>query len=75
MYSDAVGAMMLPGEDYKRLEEERVRLRVSVDREEEKKIELFRQAGQDADFSLVSEVFAILARREFERCNKMGNNY
>ena len=75
LYSDAVGAMMLPGEDYKRLEEERARLRVSVEREEEKKVELFRQAGQAADFGLVAEVFAILARREFERCNKMGNNY
>jgi len=67
--------MMLPGEDYKRLEEERARLRVSVDREEDKRIESFRQAGQEADLGLVSEVFNILAKREFAEGNKTSNNY
>ena len=67
LYGDAVGAMMLPKEDYKRLEEERARLRVSVVREENEKIERLRQMGQDADFSLVAEVFYILAKRVFDK--------
>ena len=75
LYGDAVGAMMLPGEDYKRLEEERARLRVSVEREEDKRIERFRQTGQEADFGLVSEVFYILAKREFAEGIKTSNNY
>ena len=70
LYSDAVGAMMLTEEDYKRLEEERARLRVSVECEEDERIERFRQAGQDADFGLVSEVFAILAKREFDMIHR-----
>ena len=75
LYDDVVGAMMLPKEDYKRLEEERARLHVSVEREEDKRIECFRQAGQEADFGLVSEVFYILAKREFAEGNKTSNNY
>ena len=67
--------MMLPKEDYERLEEERARLWVSVEREEDKRIECFRQAGQEADFGLVSEVFYILAKREFAEGNKTSNNY
>ena len=70
LYGDAVGAMMLPGEDYKRLEEERARLRVSVDREEDKRIESFRKVGDEVDICRVAEVFAILARREFVACNE-----
>ena len=70
LYSDAVGAMMLTEEDYKRLEEERARLRVSVECEEDERIERFRQAVQDADFGLVSEVFAILAKREFDMIHR-----
>ncbi len=69
LYGDAVGAMMLPGEDYKQLKEERARLRVSVEREEDRIIERFRQAGQDADIHLQAEVFVILARREFAGCD------
>ncbi len=75
LYDDVVGAMMLPKEDYERLEEERARLWVSVEREEDKRIECFRQAGQEADFGLVSEVFYILAKREFAEGNKTSNNY
>lgn len=71
LYADAVEAMELPKEDRERLNEERVRLRGSVEREEDGIIERFRQAGQDADFSLMTEVFYILGRREFEKLNKM----
>ena len=39
-------------------------------RQEEEKIERFRQMGPEADFSLVSEVFNILAKREFVTCNE-----
>ena len=70
LYDDVVGAMMLSREDHERLEEERARLRVSVVREENEKIERLRQMGQDADFSLVAEVFYILAKREFVACNE-----
>ena len=70
LYNDVVGAMELPKEELERLNEERARLRVSVEREEDERIERFRQAGQEADFGLVSEVFYILAKRQFEELNK-----
>lgn len=70
LYNDVVGAMELPKEELERLNEERARLRGSVEREEDERIERFRQAGQEADFGLVSEVFYILAKRQFEELNK-----
>ena len=69
LYDDVVGAMELAQEERERLSEERARLRIIVEREEEVKIGLLRQVRQDADFSLVAEVFCILAKREFEECN------
>ncbi len=70
LYDDVIGAMELPKEEQERLNEERTRLRVSMVRQEEEKIERFRQMGPEADFSLVSEVFYILAKREFVACNE-----
>ena len=70
LYGDVVGVMELPTEELERLNEDRARLRVSVARQEEEKIERFRQAGKDADFSLVAEVFNILATREFVARNE-----
>lgn len=70
LYADAVEAMELPKEDRERLNEERVRLRGSVEREENVIIERFRLAGQNVDFCLVAEVFNILSKREFEKLNK-----
>lgn len=72
LYVDAVESMELPKEDRERLNEERARLRGSMEREEDGIIERFRQMGQEADFGLVSEVFYILAKREFEKLNQMG---
>ena len=69
LYDNVIGMMELPKEDRERLGEERGRLRVSVEREEDRIIERFRQAGQDADFGLVAKVFNILARREFAMYN------
>ena len=70
LYGDVVGVMELPTEELERLNEDRARLRVSVARQEEEKIERFRQTGKDADFSLVAEVFNILATREFVARNE-----
>ena len=70
LYDDVVGAMELSREDQERLDEERVRSRGSVEREENERIVRFRQMGQDADFGLVAEVFNILAKREFKTCNE-----
>ena len=61
--------MELPKEEQERLNEERARLLGSVEREENERIECFRQMGQNADMGLVAEVFYILAKREFEMCN------
>ena len=41
-----------------------------MEREEDERIERFRQMGQDADIGLVAGVFYILAKREFEELNK-----
>ena len=62
--------MELPKEEQERLNEERTRLRGSMEREEDERIERFRQMGQDADIGLVAGVFYILAKREFEELNK-----
>lgn len=70
LYDDVVGVLELPKEERERLNEERARLRVSVVREEDKRIERFRQMGQDADVNLVAEVFYILAKRDFEELNR-----
>lgn len=70
LYTDVVESMELPRDDRERLNEERSRLRCSVEREEDEMIERFRKAGQEADFGLVSEVFYILVKREFEELNK-----
>jgi len=67
LYRDVTGADGLPGGEW--LEEELNRLRVSVKRVEDEMIDRFRQSGQEADFSLVSRVFEILAGREFAACN------
>ena len=69
LYDDVIGTMELPKEEQERLNEERARLLGSVEREENERIECFRQMGQDADMGLVAEVFYILAKREFEMCN------
>ena len=69
LYDDVVGTMELTREERERLKEERARLKICVEREEDAKIGLLCQARQDADFSLVAEVFCILAKREFEECN------
>ena len=68
LYDDTVGLMELSRVEQERLDGERVRLRVSVEREENERIESFCRMGQDAEIDLVSEVFYILARREFEGC-------
>ena len=70
LYNDVVGVMELPKEEQERLNEERTRLRGSMEREEDERIERFRQMGQDADIGLVAGVFYILAKREFEELNK-----
>ena len=70
LYDDVIGAMELPKEEQDRLNEEQAHLRVSVVRQENEKIERLRQMGQDAGFSLVAEVFYILAKREFVACNE-----
>ena len=74
LYDDVIGTMELPKEEQERLNEERARLLGSVEREENERIECFRQMGQNADMGLVSSVdvglvFYILAKREFEMCN------
>lgn len=69
LYDDTVGAMKLSRVEQERLDGERARLRVSVEREEDAMIERFRQAGVDADAGMATGVFYILARREFEGCN------
>ena len=69
LYDDVIGTMELPKEEQERLNEERARLLGSVEREENERIECFRQMGQDADMGLVAEVLYILAKREFEMCN------
>ena len=75
LYDDVIGAMELPKEEQERLNEEQAHLRVSVVRQENEKIERLHQMGQDAGFSLVAEVFYILAKREFAEGNKTSNNY
>ncbi len=70
LYDDVIGAMELPKEEQERLNEEQAHLRVSVVRQENEKIERLHQMGQDAGFSLVAEVFYILAKREFVACNE-----
>lgn len=70
LYDDVVGTMELPAVERERLNEDRTRLRVSMLRQEKEKIERFRQTGKGADFHLVTEVFNILAKREFVACNE-----
>ncbi len=69
LYDDTVGPMKLSRIEQERLDGERARLRISVEREEEARIESFRWMGQDAGIDVVLGVFYILARREFEGCN------
>ncbi len=68
LYEDVM--IELPAEEQERLNEERGRLRIRIELEEGERIVRFRQLGQDADLSLVTQVFYILAKREFDGLNK-----
>lgn len=70
LYDDMVGMMELVQEERERLNEEQSRLRVSVMKLENRKIECFRQEGIDADSRLMADVFYVLAKRKFEECNE-----
>ena len=48
-----------------------IRLRVIVGQEENDRIDLFLQIGEDTGVELMVIVFDILARREFEKLNIM----
>lgn len=72
LYRDVAGADVLPVGEREWLGEELNRLRVSVKRVEDEMIDRFRHSGHEADFSLVSRVFEILAEREFEGRNEGG---
>ena len=68
-YENVVGAMELPEVERKRLAEERIRLAVTVKRQEEEMITRFtRSTGENIE--LFAGVFRILARREFDTCNE-----
>ena len=71
MYRDVIEEMPLPPSERERWEGELIRLRVIVGQEENDRIDLFLQIGEDTGVELMVIVFDILARREFEKLNIM----
>lgn len=71
LYRDVIEEMTLPPSERERLEGELIRLRVIVGQEENDRIDLFLQIGEDTGVELMVIVFDILARREFEKLNIM----
>ncbi|MBS7199312.1 MAG: hypothetical protein KH111_14420 [Bacteroidales bacterium] len=67
-YESVLGEMDVPGEERERLVEERARLGASVEQVEDEKIESLRQ--DRGNILLLSTVFDVLARREFDVRNE-----
>ena len=70
-YEDVVGAMELPPKEQIRLEEERIRLTISVRQWKDEMIERFiEETGED--FGILANVFKVLAKRNFYEYNELN---